>query len=136
MIKTIALELREFEDPADPHPDHRRWDRGRALGLPRQELLEEGISFYEFDALFRCNAVDDGTLEQRISEMSDIRSVCAMHRALHDELGLVLFVDNLVSSHLVQTCQILVRKQGKRIFIGHCDTSVKYPPSVMNLNPC
>ena len=41
---------------------------------------KEGItSFYEFGALFRCNLVDDGTLEQQINKMSDMRSICAMN---------------------------------------------------------
>ena len=81
VIKTIALELREFQDPADASKTikdgnaKQLWDY-----LTTKYSKKEGItSFYEFGALFRCNLVDDGTLEQQINKMSDMRSVCAMN---------------------------------------------------------
>ena len=81
VIKTIALELREFQDPADTAKSikdgtaKQLWDY-----LEIKYSKKEGItSFYEFGALFRCNLVDDGTLEQQINKMSDMRSICTMN---------------------------------------------------------
>jgi len=81
VIKTIALDLRSIPDPKDPTKtiteptSHQLWEY-----LKTMYSKKEGItSFYEYGALFRCNLVDDGTLEQQINKISDMCSVCAMN---------------------------------------------------------
>ena len=87
VIKTIVKELRSFPDPSDSEKTITNGTANQLWKyLETTYSKKEGItSFYEYGALFRCNLVDDGTLEQQINKLSDMRSICAQNDFdLHD----------------------------------------------------
>ena len=87
VIKTIQLELRGLSYEHSRTVENTTTTEGRPYTakmlwehLATKYSTKEGItSFYEFGAIFRATMVDDGTLEQQINKLSDMRSICAMN---------------------------------------------------------
>ena len=102
VIKTIVKELRSFPDPSDSEKTITNGTANQLWKyLETTYSKKEGItSFYEYGALFRCNLVDDGTLDQQINKLSDMRSVCAQNDFdLHDWQFAILVLHALPPSY-------------------------------------
>jgi len=111
VIKTIALELRCIPDPNDGSKTITGGTANQLWKYLETRYSEkEGItSFHEFGALFRSNLVDDGTLEQQIDKLSDMRYVCAMNDfTLKDWQFSILVLHSLPPSYRHMPEKILV----------------------------
>ena len=102
VIKTIVKELHSIPDPSDSEKTITNGTANQLWKyLETTYSKKEGItSFYEYGALFCCDLVDDGTLEQQINKLSDMRSIYAQNDFnLHDWQFAILVLHALPPSY-------------------------------------